>query len=200
MTCLIVLCHPVPDSLSRHLGAEAESAARGNGWQVEVLDLMAIGFDPVMQAAERRGYYPGADVAPGMALDDLSAQLRRAEILILVFPTWWFGFPAILKGWFDRVWRPGIAFEHSPDMGRLIPRLTGLRHVVAITTLGSPAWIDRLILRQPLRRILRLSILKPCAPQARLHWLALHGAETAGPRQVRPFTARIRRRIARLSG
>lgn len=69
--------------------------------------------------------------------------------------------------------------------------------MVAITTMGSPGWIDRLVLRQPLRRVLRLAILHPCAPQARLRWLALHDAETVSPARAERFARRIRRSIAR---
>lgn len=198
MRALLVICHPVATSLNRHLGAEALAAARAAGHEVEVLDLAGEGFDPRMTADERSGYYADLTAMPDPHLQPLAEQLRRAELLILVFPTWWFGYPAILKGWFDRVWRPGIAFDHSPDMGQLIPRLDRLRHVVAITTMGSPLWVDWFVLRQPLRRVLRWSIMAPCAPQARLHWLALHQAETVEPKQVERFVSRIGRTIAGL--
>lgn len=199
MRTLLVICHPVQDSLSRHLAAVAQDAALAAGADVEVLDLQAIDFDPRLRAEERAGYYAETSDLPDPALVPLARQLQQAELLILVFPTWWFGFPAILKGWFDRVWRPGIAFEHGPDLNRLIPRLDRLRHVVAITTMGSPRWVDWLVLRQPLRRVLRWSILKPCAPKARLHWLALHQAETVTPARTARFADRIRARIARLT-
>jgi putative NADPH-quinone reductase len=195
MRALLVICHPVPDSLSRHLAAGALAAAEAAGHEVEVLDLPAENFDPRLTAEERGGYYADTAQMPDPRLQPMAEQLRRTELLILVFPTWWFGFPAILKGWFDRVWRPGIAFDHSPDRGRLVPRLDQMRHVVAITTMGSPRWVDWLVLRQPLRRVLRWSILAPCAPKAKLHWLALHQAETAGQREVYAFVARIRRTI-----
>ena len=55
------------------------------------------------------------------------SQLAAAEVLILVFPTWWFGFPAILKGWFDRVWAPGVAYQPVPELRMMAPRLTGQR-------------------------------------------------------------------------
>jgi len=198
MQTLLVRAHPVPDSLNGLLAARTEAAIRAKGWPIEVLDLNADQFDPVMPAPERSAYYGADSPPPDPALAAMVEQLRRTELLVLVFPTWWFGFPAILKGWFDRVWRPGVAFDHSPDMGRLIPRLTGLRHVVAITTMGSPLWVDRLVLRQPLRRVLRWSILKPCAPQAKLHWLALHGAETVTQSRLNRFTARISTAIKQL--
>lgn len=198
MRSLLVLAHPVADSLNGHLADTAAEAIRARGWPLEVLDLNAMRFDPVLSAAERVAYY-GKDTPPeDEELARMMDQLREAQMIVLVFPTWWFGFPAILKGWFDRVWRPGVAFRHSPDMARILPELTSLHRVVAITTMGSPLWIDRLVLRQPLRRVLKYSILRPCAPQARMDWLALHNAEVADKAGVDRFAARIRRAIARL--
>lgn len=121
------------------------------------------------------------------------AQLEQAELLILVVPTWWFGFPSILKGWFDRLWRPGVAFDHAANLGRITPRLTGLRHVIAVTTLGAPGRVDWLVLRRPVRRITRWSIPKPCAPQAQLQFPSLYRAETTDVKTARTFATKIRR-------
>ena len=121
-----------------------------------------------------------------------------SEAIVLVFPTWWFGFPAILKGWFDRVWLPGIAFDIAPETAALIPRLSRLRHIVAITTLGSPRWVDWLVLRQPVKRILKTAIAASCAPQARFRYLAQHSAETLDKRQFDAFATRIRRTLSSL--
>ena len=197
MTCLLVVAHPVAGSLNQHLSRVAETAARDAGLPLRRLDLYAEGFDPCLTAAERPARYPSPAEIPDPVIAAHASALLEAEVLILVFPTWWYGFPAILKGWFDRIWRPGIAFDHAgPDKERLLPRLDRLRHVVAITTMGSPPWVDYLLLRQPLRRALRWSILAPCAPRARLHWLALHGAEGANARKVARFSSRIRRTVA----
>lgn len=199
MQALLVICHPVQHSLSRHLADRALTAARDAGHQVDIVDLVALGFDPRLNAGERSGYYAAdADISDPI-IREMATQLRQAELLILVFPTWWFGFPALLKGWFDRVWRPGIAFDHSADMGKLIPRLARLRHVVAVTTLGSPRWVDWLVLRRPLRRVLRWAIMAPCAPKARLHWLALYRAEDVTPERAERFAGKVAHTIARLT-
>ncbi|MBE2278561.1 MAG: NAD(P)H-dependent oxidoreductase [Rhodobacteraceae bacterium] len=193
--CLIVTAHPLRQSLCHHLADRAEAAARDAGMTVERLDLAQTAFDPRLTEEERASYY--ADFQPTVPGD--AAQLARAEMLILVFPTWWSGFPAVLKGWFDRVWAPGTAFDHSPGFGPMIPRLQRLDAVLAVTTQGGPAWIDWLVLRRPLRRILRLGILRPCAPRARLHWRALYKAETAGAERVADFAARVEADVAALA-
>jgi putative NADPH-quinone reductase len=186
--CLLVFAHPLGKSLNARLAATAEAVARAEGWQVTRRDLYAQGFDPRLTAEERAGYY----ATPPDTLGEEKQELAAAEVLILVFPTWWFGFPAILKGWFDRVWTPGTAFDHSPGFGPMLPRLDALQEVLAVTTMGAPSWIDWLILRQPLKRILRLAILKPCAPKARLTWRALHSAEA----MAEPLIARAEATLA----
>lgn len=191
--CLIVTAHPLAQSLCHHLAAHAEAQARATGWAVTRRDL-AQGFDPCLTEVERASYYSGYK---GRAAEEM-AELATAEVLILVFPTWWFGFPAVLKGWFDRVWAPGVAFDHSADFGPMLPRLTGLRHVLAVTTMGAPGWIDRWIMWRPLRRVLIWGIVKPCAPKARVQWLAMYRSEGAGAVRVAGFKNRITAGIARL--
>lgn len=184
--CLLVHAHPLQDSLNARLAATVEAAARAEGWTVTRRDLYD-GFDPVLGAEERAGYY--ATPEPTLAAE--KRDLAEAEVLILVFPTWWSGFPAILKGWFDRVWTPGVAYDHAPDLGAMRPRLAGLQAVLAVTTMGAPAWVDWLVLRRPLRRVLRWGIVRPCAPQARVRWCALYGAEALPPTQVVRFETRL---------
>lgn len=193
--CLLVLAHPQDASLCAHLAAEAEAAARSAGWQVRRCDLYARDFDPRLRSDERESYYNGFR---GEASEELEG-LAWAEVVILVFPTWWFGFPAILKGWFDRVWAPGLAYDHAPGFGPMIPRLTGLQAVLAITTMGAPAWVDWLVMRRPLRRVLRLGIVAPCAPKARLVWRALYRAESVAPARLIRFKADMRRQISALA-
>lgn len=196
--CLLVTAHPLPRSLTARLADRLEADARAAGWQVTRRDLYA-GFDPLLTSEERSGYY----ATPASTLVEEKRELTEAEVLILVFPTWWFGFPAVLKGWFDRVWTPGVAFDHSPGFGPMLPRLHGLQEVLAVTTMGAPAWIDWLVLRQPLKRTLRFAILKPCAPKARLTWRAFHSAEAMDGSRIlqaeATLTADIRRLKRRLT-
>lgn len=191
--CLIVTAHPLGRSLTARIAATLEGQARAMGWQVTRRDLYD-GFDPVLTPKERAGYY----TTPADTLAQDKADLAQAQVLILVFPTWWFGFPAILKGWFDRVWTPGLAFDHSPGFGPMLPRLDRLQAVLAVTTMGAPGWIDRLVLWQPVRRILRLAILKPCAPKARLTWRVLHSAETVAEPRITRLEARLAADLTRL--
>jgi len=193
MKCLLVIAHPLEDSLCAHLAGRAAQALAAGGHEVVHEDLYAQGFVPALTAGERRSYYAGPYDSALVAQQ--AARLLEAEALVLVFPTWWFGFPAILKGWFDRVWGPGIAYDHADDLGAIRPRLHRLRRVLAVTTLGSPWWVDRLILRQPVRRVLKSALLGTCAPACRFEMLSLYKGEKLAPEAVRAFAERVGRAI-----
>lgn len=195
MKCLVVIAHPLADSLCQAMAQSAVAALRGAGHEVAIEDLCQAGFAPALTVAERRSYY-------GPAFESLAVQaqvdrLLSAEALVLVFPTWWFGFPAVLKGWFDRVWAPGVAYDHATDLGPIKPRLHGLRRTLAVTSLGSPWWVDRLVLRQPVKRVLKTALLGTCAPACRFEMLSLYGAERLTGDQVAAFRARIERTLSR---
>ncbi|MBE7421736.1 MAG: NAD(P)H-dependent oxidoreductase [Zoogloeaceae bacterium] len=193
MKCLLVTAHPLAGSLCGHLAECAALALAATGHEVLHEDLYAQGFSPALSAAERRSYYTAH--FDDAAVAQQAARLREAEVLVLVFPTWWFGFPAMLKGWFDRVWGPGIAYDHADDLGRIRPRLHRLRHVLAVTTLGSPWWVDWFILRRPVRRVLKTALLGTCAPACRFEMLSLYRSEKLAPETVTAFARRIARTI-----
>lgn len=196
MRCLVVHAHPLPASLTRHFCDLARTALAANGHDIHFLDLYAVGFDPRLTAQERASHYePVYDTS---LIGAEAAELRAAEMLVLVFPTWWFGLPAILKGWIDRTFAPGVAFGHRADFGPIKPLLTNLRRVVVITTLGSPWWADWLVMRRPVRRMLKTAVTGACAPQARFSYLAFYGADKPSPQRVAAFAESLTKALSRL--
>lgn len=197
MKCLVVLAHPISDSLCHALAHSAIQALTEAGHEVQVEDLYHAEFSPALAVHERRSYYQSPFDAS--AVQSQVERLLAAEALVLVFPTWWFGFPAILKGWFDRVWAPGIAYDHATDLGPIKPRLHNLRRTLAVTSLGAPWWVDRLLLRQPVKRVLKTALLGTCAPACRFEMLSLYQAERLTADRVRAFSSRIQRSLAKWS-
>ncbi|MCK6423057.1 MAG: NAD(P)H-dependent oxidoreductase [Burkholderiaceae bacterium] len=195
MKCLVVIAHPVERSACRAFAEVAIEALTQSGHEVTVEDLYPCDFAAALTADERQSYY--SDAYDARAVQAQARRLLDAQALVLVFPTWWFGFPAILKGWFDRVWAPGIAYDHASDLGPIRPRLHGLRNALAITTLGSPWWVDHLLLRQPVRRVLKTALLGTCAPACGFQMLSLYKAERLTATDIERFGARIRRAVAR---
>ena len=195
MKCLVVIAHPLTDSLCHKLARTAIDALRAKGHEVSVEDLYQTEFSPSLTASERQSYYGALFNAD--ALQSRIAQLLDAEAIVLVFPTWWFGFPAILKGWFDRVWAPGVAYDHASDLGPIKPRLGKPRRMLAITTLGSPWWVDLFVLWQPIKRVLRIALLGACARDCRFEMLSLYKAESLAGAKVERFRSKIRATLGR---
>ena len=193
---LLILAHPLKDSFCAAIAQRARQGLAGRGHSIDFLDLYGEDFDPRLSAAERAAYY--AETAVLSAVGDHTERLLAADTLVLVFPQWWFSLPAILKGYFDRVLQPGIAFDHTPGYGKILPRLAGLSQVLAISTLGSPWWVTNLYMGNPVKRQLRRGILAACAPQARFRMLTCYSAEKVGAERRERFLTRVSQAVARL--
>lgn len=189
MKCLVVIAHPLQQSLCNSLAAQAIETLDAAGHEVLVENLYRNDFAASLSAAERAGYY-GSHYDSSAVHAEVD-RLLSAEALVLCFPTWWFSFPALLKGWFDRVWAPGVAYDHATDLGPIRPRLHKLRKVLVVTSLGAPWWADWLVMRQPVKRVLKTAILGTCAPNCRLEMLSLYKSERLSAAQVKRFSARI---------
>lgn len=190
MRVLLVHCHPRTDSLSAALRDAARHVLAGH--ELRERDLYAEGFDPAVSAEAHAHYMDFA--ANRQGVEDDIAELQWAEALLLVYPTWWYGMPALLKGWFDRVWVPGVTFTLSA--GAIQPALTNIRRIGVVTTYGSPLWL-LLWLGWPDRRVIGGGIRRLCAKECRLDWLYL----TRMNQRTRPeCTGFIERVKVRLSG
>jgi NAD(P)H dehydrogenase (quinone) len=193
MRCLVVVVHPSPESLCGTLAAQAVETLQASGHEVIVEDLYAQDFHAALTREERASYY--TPTYRGGAVQAQMERLLAAEAMVLCFPTWWFGFPAVLKGWFDRVWAPGIAYDHANDLGPIQPRLNRLRKILVVTSLGSPFWVDLLVMRRPVKRVLQTAILGVCAPGCNFKMLSLYRSERLTPEQVRRFRAKVARTL-----
>jgi len=189
MKCLVVIVHPVKDSLCCSLAEHVVANLKDRNHDMEVDYLYESDFDPVLSEQERLSYY--SQSYNYSRIESQVQSLGQAEAIVLVYPTWWFGFPAILKGWFDRVWGPGIAFDHGDDFGPIKPRLEKLRKVLVVTTLGSPWWVDGIVMRQPLKRILKSAIVGTCAHNVKLDYLSLYRSESTDKIRFDRFRRRI---------
>jgi NAD(P)H dehydrogenase (quinone) len=136
MHALIVVAHPDPKSLSHSVAAHVADGVvlSGPGNSFEIADLAAEAFDPRFTAADiavhRREAPPPTDVA------DEQTRIDRADALVLVYPVYWWSMPGLLKGWIDRVFANGWAYDEGPDT-KLVKKLRHLRvHLVAIGGAG----------------------------------------------------------------
>jgi putative NADPH-quinone reductase len=132
MNVLWLFAHPDPHSLGGALRDEGLATLRALGHDVRESDLYAMGWNPVVDEI--------AVTPPDVAAEQ--AKLAWADAVVVQFPLWWYGMPAILKGWFDRVFVKGYAYDVRGADGRTLRygdgALSGKRALVVVTT-GSPA-------------------------------------------------------------
>src|ERR1043165_5343898 len=189
MLIQVVHSHPLTDSYNHALFRTIVEALQGRH-QVVATDLYREHFSPVMTEAERRSYYQ-----PHYAEEEVSPvvrQLRQADGIIFCFPHWWFSMPAMLKGYFDRVWAPGTAFEHDLAGGRIKPLLTNIRMFGVVTTYGSPWWLTRLVAGDPGRKVLMRALKPMCRPGARSFYLAHYDMDRSTAQSRQAFIERVR--------
>ncbi|MER3553763.1 MAG: flavodoxin family protein [Meiothermus sp.] len=161
MNVLIIYAHPNPASFNAALREAAVGALSRAGHSILLSDLYAQRFNPVLSLRELEG---DLHLLKG-EMDKVS----RADLLLFQFPNWWYGMPAIMKGWIDRVFAPGFAYDetHSFETGLL----KGKRAMLVVSTQTRKAYYDAV----PQRNLLR--VLEP------LHYgvLAFCGLEVLPP-------------------
>lgn len=131
MHALVVVAHPDPASLTQALAkAVGEEVARP-GHTFEIADLTTEGFDPRFTLADRAVHHRTGPAPADVAAE--RARVDRADALVLVYPVFWWSMPALLKGWIDRVFSNGWAFEDGPGGVGLVKKLRHLKvHLIAV--------------------------------------------------------------------
>ncbi len=150
---LIVYAHPSHDGHNGYLLKKLSEKLKTKGIDFEILDLYQQGCDPILKDNEL--YSAGRrDVAEETKI--MQAKVKEAERLIFIYPTWWQNMPAILKGFFDRVFVSGFAFVYKNS----IPfGLLKNKRAAVFTTTSGPAFFFYLIRRSSLRLVTRYILL-----------------------------------------
>lgn len=162
MNVLVLYAHPVETSFNASLHRLIVERLKAKGHKIDDCDLYAEDFDPRLTRAERLGYHDLDRNADGVR--PYVERLRRANALVLSFPVWNYGYPAILKGFFDRVFLPGVSFDMVD--GKAQPSLHNITKVATVTTYGGGRFRAFLMGDPPrklVNRLLRATV-KPGAP------------------------------------
>lgn len=151
----IIVGHPYSKSYNNALGEAYKRGAVSSGANVRWIALGDLKFDPVL----KYGYQKRTELEE----DLLAAQetIRWADHLVFVYPTWWGTMPAIMKGFFDRVFLPGFAFQSIPN-SLLTKKLLKGKTARLVVTMDSPPWYYRIFLRQAGHHIMKRGILQFC--------------------------------------
>jgi NAD(P)H dehydrogenase (quinone) len=162
MRVLVLYAHPVETSFGAALHEQTIASLRSAGHEVDDCDLYGEGFDPRLTREERIGYHDLETNQKPVA--GYVERLLAAEALVIVTPVWNFGYPAILKGFFDRVFLPGVSFKM--ENGKVSPSLHNIRKLSVVTTYGGTRFRAFLVGDPPRKiatRVLR-AVIKPVAP------------------------------------
>lgn len=189
---LVLFAHPCPESFSAALHERVVTSLTGRGWDVDDCNLNAEAFSPMLTEVERRGYHdePG-NIEPVRTYVE---RLQAAQALVLVFPVWNFGYPAILKGFFDRVFLPGVSFRLED--GKVQPNLTHIRKLAAVTTYGGTRW-RAICVGDPPRKCVTRAVWHVCRPE-KTRYLALYDMNRATAARRDTFLARVGREMEEL--
>lgn len=191
MRVLYLHAHPLADSFHGAIHEEVKAGLADAGHEVDVCDLYAEGFNPVLSAEERRQYH---DLSLNhLPCADYIARVRRAEAIVASFPTWSYGLPAILKGFFDRVFVPGVSFTLVDGVAR--PALTNIRKIAGISTYGRPRW-NAILVGDPPRKAITRYLRVLTAWQASAEYHALYNMNQATRPRCEAFLRQVRARMA----
>jgi putative NADPH-quinone reductase len=168
---------------------------RRGGHDVTLVDLWAERFEPRLSVEELRTHRQGIAARPDLHVH--AERLRRADALVFVYPTWWGGPPAMLKGWFDRVLCEGVAYTLPEGSNRIRPLLGNVRQLVVVTTYGSSRWVNALQ-GEPGRRTIRWGVRTLLHRRVRTQWLALYRMDRNTEADRRRFLDEVDARLGRL--
>ena len=193
---LVVYCHPRADSFTAAVRDRVLAALDGAGAQHRLHDLYGMGFDPVLSERAHRDYEDPAKNRDGIEAE--CADLLWADTLIFVYPTWWYGLPAMLKGWLDRLLLPDLAFLMPRSEGEDIrPGLGHITRIGVFTTCGASRWLT-LIVGAPGRRTLMRGLGFLIARRAARVYAAHYLMDSSTPESRARHLDLVDRKIARL--
>jgi NAD(P)H dehydrogenase (quinone) len=188
---LVVFAHPLESSFVSALHGRVVEILRARGHIVDDLDLYAEKFDPVMS---REGLLHYVDTnANTREVEGYVQRLRAVDGLVLVFPVWFDGLPAIMQGYFQRVFLPGVAVRID-EAGLFHPNLHHIKRMASICAYGEGER-DVSAKGDPPLRFVRDNIGALIDPKGRFEYLALYDMNfTAAPRRA-AFLERVTRAL-----
>ena len=186
MRVLVVYAHPLETSFNAALHARVLATLHTRGHEVDDCDLYAESFDPVLTREELSVYN---DIrANRHRVTSYVDRLLAANALVLIYPVWNEGFPAILKGFLDRVFVPGVSFVRDSD-GAVGPALLNINKLGAVCTYGAGR-LTTMIMGDPPRRVVKRLLRAMTGHQIRCDYLALYDMNRTTPESGRLFKNR----------
>lgn len=189
MRVLVLYANPVETSFGAALHRQIVETLRSRGHEVDDCDLYAEAFNPLTSRQERIDYHNPAVNRGGVA--PYVDRLLVAQALVLVFPVWNYGFPAILKGFIDKVFLPGVSFDLGPD-GSYRAKPSGVKKLAAVCTYGGNRW-RTMLMGDPPRRVVKRALRSLFGLGATCEYLAQYDMDHANSGRRQRFLDKVRR-------
>jgi putative NADPH-quinone reductase len=190
MRTLVLFAHPVETSFAAATHRAVVDNLKAAGHDVDDCDLYAEGFNPVLSREERLNYH-NIEICT-KPVQGYVDRLRWAEALVLTFPVWNYGYPAILKGFFDRVFLPGVSFKLAN--GHTWPNLQNIRKLAAVVTYGGDRW-RTLLMGDPPKKVVTRAVRAVCHPLVKTRYIALHNMNRNSETVCAAFLERVAREM-----
>lgn len=198
MRALVVYCHPLPGSFTAAVRDVVCDCLHEAGAELRLIDLYARGYDPALSPEELTRYLDTESNRAAVQSD--VKDLMWCDTLIFVYPTWWYGLPAVLKGWLDRSLLPGVAFLMPDDRNKDIRR--GLTHITRLgvfTTCGA-SWGLTQLMGAPGKRTLLRGVRSMLALRCKTTFAAHYRMDGATPASRAAHLAKVRRKMQAFVG
>ena len=197
MRVLMIYCHPNPHSFTAAVRSKVADVFEDAGAEIRILDLYARGFSAVLSREELDGYLNSPSNQAGLE-EDIEA-ISWCDTLIFVYPTWWYGLPAMLKGWLDRVLLPGVAFVMpEKEVGRIKPALKHIERLGIFTT-GGASRLMTIFVGQPGRRTLARGVGSLCGLKRPVAFAMHYLMDSSSPKSRRAHLRKVERVAMRLA-
>lgn len=149
MKTLIIYAHPYEGSFNNAILKKVEERLKEKGDNYDIIDLNLENFDPVMRKEDLALYSKGG--YQDEKVGEYQKKIEKATRLVFIFPIWWGGLPAILKGFIDKVFLKGWAYEKKGIM--LVGKLQHIKETLVISTMETPNLIYSLLLKEPMKHM-----------------------------------------------
>jgi putative NADPH-quinone reductase len=193
MRILVLYAHPVETSFGAAVHDTLVKTLRAGGHEVDDCDLNVEGFDPVMTRQDRIEYH---DVSVNRTrVRPYVDRVLSAEAIVFSYPVWNMGFPAILKGFVDKVFLPGVSF-YLKDNGDYVPSMHNIKRMGAVCTYGGKR-LHTFIMGDPCRKVVKRSLLSICAPGAPCDYVAHFDMNHSTPQRRAAFLKEVEARFGK---
>jgi NAD(P)H dehydrogenase (quinone) len=189
MRVLVLYANPVSTSFGAALHRQVVAVLQSRDHEVDDCDLYAESFNPILSEQERVEYHNTA--VNRAKVSDYADRLLAADGLVLVYPVWNEGFPAILKGFLDRVFIPGVSFAIGPE-GSVTPSLTKVKKLAAVCTYGADR-MTTIFLGDPPKRVVKRLVRSMPGHHIRCDYLAHYDMNRSTPERRTAFLEKIKR-------